>query len=225
MATNKDNFYKHLKDKDINQELLGKIKKINREDYFDEALNDSLYSTSPLPIGFGQISDDPTIMAKMIQILAPKKEWKLLEVGTGSGYSTAILSSLVSEVITVEDNEQLAIKAKNRITDAGIENVRFFAGDATDPEMSLETFDGIIVFAACLQTPLTLINSLSDNGAIVFPMGPSHQQQITMFKHVLNKDKGLHNYTFHELCEFVSIRGHYGWLDQVEDYITDDAQV
>jgi protein-L-isoaspartate(D-aspartate) O-methyltransferase len=159
------------------------------------------------------MSDPPGTLAKMLHYLAPRKSWRVMEIGTGSGYSTAVLSSLVREVVTVEFHESLALGAKERLARLRVKNVRFFAGEGTDREELLGPFDGILVLAACQKRPLSLVRSLKEKGVMVFPMGPIHQQQIIILRNESPDDREvLFKVEYRELCSFTPLRGPYGWL-------------
>ncbi len=222
MSKQKKAFIKYLKDKDIKKKVLDAFEAVDQEDFFTETLKGGLYTEKPVPIGCGEMSDDPFVLAKMIQVLDPKKSWKILEVGTGSGYSTAILSSMVKEVVTVEFHEPLAQLAKEKLIDKGYFNIRIFAGDATQMHDRLGPFDGIIIHPACSHRPLTLLSMLKGSRFSVFPMGPTFQQQIVRYKNaLLGAEDTLKNFTFYDFCRAESIRGRYGWRDQEEGFLTD----
>lgn len=212
----KARYLKLLKDSGIDQAVYDAIAGIERRAFFDPIFADLVYSSEPVPIGAGQKSDDPVIMAKMIGHLAPAKNKRVLEVGTGSGYSTAVLSALVHEVVTIEYYEELARAAKERVIMQGFRDARFYAGDATDFDGPLGVFDAVIVFAACTRTPYFLINTVKPGGVAVYPMGPAHQQQIVRFVNNEEARQSSENFSFYDLCAFDSIRGVYGWVDAQE---------
>ena len=216
MSREKSNCIKLLKEAKVGKPVLDAIASVDRKKFFDPIFADRAWSPGPIPIGAGQTSDDLAVLARMIGLLAPKKKWRILEVGTGSGYSTAVLSLMAREVVTIEYHEELARSAKERVIGAGYSNTRFFTGDATDFDGPLGEFDGVIVFAACVRTPYFLVNVVKEGGFAVFPMGPAHQQQITHFVNNPAARRTNENYRFYELCTFPSIRGVYGWVDEVE---------
>jgi len=186
---------------------------VDRKKFVDPIFADRAYSFEEIPIGCGQKNDDPVIMARMIGQLGLKKKSRVLEVGTGSGYSTAILSLLSHEVVTIEYHEDLARTAKERVIGQGFNSARFYAGDATDFDGPLGLFDSVIVFAACSRTPYFLINAVKPGGIAVFPMGPPHQQQIARFVNNAEARRMSDNFRFLDFCAFDSIRGVYGWVD------------
>ena len=142
----------------------------------------------------------------MVSRALPLKGTRVLEIGTGSGYSSAILSLLAGEVITIDINESLAAAARIRHERMRIRNTRFFIGDGTDPSEELGTFDAIFVFAACYARPLSLAPMLKSRGRLIFPMGPFHQQQVSVF----TMDEGGPHTSFHEFCSLQPIRGRFG---------------
>ncbi|MCP4133326.1 MAG: methyltransferase domain-containing protein [bacterium] len=222
-----ENLEKILEENNINKDIRDAILSIDRGLFFDPFFMEKMYGHEPIPVGSGEESDDLVLLAKMLQVLKPKKKWRVLEVGTGSGYSTAILASMVKNVVSVEYIEQLALSAKERVIDAGYFNVRFFAGDVTRLEVPLGKFDGIIIYPGCHQGPIALLSMLNEKGVAVFPMGPPHQQQITSFTNDKSHEWDAFSiqYKFHDFCQVDSIRGPYGWLDQQEGYLVDEAEV
>jgi protein-L-isoaspartate(D-aspartate) O-methyltransferase len=214
MKPKKNDFIKALAGLKVKKQVVEAITSLDREAFFDPTFRDRVYSLEQIPIGLGQKSEDPIILAKMIDRFYPHKNWKVLEVGSGSGFSTAALASLVKEVVTVEFHEELALSAKEKVISNGHRNVRFFSGDATDLGEKLGSFDGIIIYAACTQTPFSLVSLLKTNGAAVFPMGPPHQQQITRFVNAPCEGLDIKNFKFFDFCFFDSIKGKYGWTEK-----------
>ncbi|MBN1497608.1 MAG: methyltransferase domain-containing protein [Spirochaetes bacterium] len=204
---------KTLKEAGIGQAVLNAFADVDRLKFFDPIFAGRVASPAPIPIGSGQSSDDAVILARMIAHLSLRKKSRVLEVGTGSGYSTAVLTRLAQEVVTIEYFEDLARAAKSRVIGEGYTGARFFTGDATDFDGPLGEFDAVLVTAACARTPYFLINTVKPGGIAVFPMGMAHQQQITRFTNDPDARKPGDNYRFYDLCSFDSIRGVYGWVD------------
>jgi protein-L-isoaspartate(D-aspartate) O-methyltransferase len=220
----KHKFLKTLKDAGAAQAVLHAFAEVDRRKFFDPIFADRVTSPEPIPIGSGQSSDDAVALARMIGHLSLKKKSRVLEVGTGSGYSTAVLTCLAREVVTIEYYEDLARTAKSRVIGEGFSGARFFVGDATDFDGPLGDFDAILVTAACARTPYFLINAVRPGGIAVFPMGPAHQQQITRFVNNPDSRRTGDNYRFFDFCSFDSIRGVYGWVD-VDDTPQDHEPV
>ncbi len=208
----RDEFFSLLKKHKVKKHIIDAFGEVDQERFFDPMFRAQMYTPEAVPIGFGERSDPPLALAQMLSRLGFLSRWRVLEVGTGSGYSTAVLSHLAREVVTVEFKEDLAAFSKRRMKTADIENVRVFAGDGTEYDASLGTFDAVIVLAACRKRPLTLLRSLKEGGKLIFPMGPEHQQQITLLvNETVNDSEDVFRTSFHEFCEFTPIEGKYGW--------------
>ena len=217
MLNAKEKFLKELKKNNISKKVLEAFDYVKQEEFIPKTVGMDYYDMRSLPVGFGEKSDDPLLLAQMIDILAPKDSWRLLEVGTGSGYSSAVLSCLVKELVTVEINEKLAVLAKEKLVDSGFYNIRLFVGDAADAVGDLSGFDGLIVLASCMRRPLRILIPLKYNQFAVFPMGPAFHQQVVKYRNILlGESDTLRNFEFHGFCDVPSIRGEYGWLDQYE---------
>lgn len=212
-STNKSKFLMMLKKEKISKIVIDAFSEVRQEGFFDKLFKPGFYTTEVIPIGFGETSDPPLALAKMLKYLSLNKKQRVLEVGTGSGYSTALLSTMVNQVVTVEYNEELARNAKSKLASTGITNIKFFAGDGTELNRDLGMFDAIIIHAACKKRPLSLLANLKNGGKMVFPMGPEHKQQIVL---LINEpgvtEDELFKTSFHELCEFSLINGKYGNL-------------
>ncbi len=211
-----DNLLTTLKKNGIKKKILDVIEQTEREKFFDPIFKEKLYTPEPLPIGFQEKSDSLPVLARMIQLLDLKKKARVLEVGTGSGYSTALLASLASEVVTIEFHEGLAVAARDRLKSSGFDNIKFYAGDGTDNREDLGFFDALIVLCGCSSNPYSVINLLNDEGSAVFPMGTPLQQQIVLFKNILSDGTAPQSLVeFHDFCEFDSIKGRYGWTESL----------
>lgn len=205
-------FIKKIEASGVSKEVLHAFEAVDRSLFFDPFFKDKIDDTAPVPIGNGEFSDDALVLSRMINILSPNKKWTLLEVGTGSGYSTAILSSMVSKVVTVEFHEKLAKAAKNRLIDNGFFNIKFLAGDCAELDDTAGSFDAAIIYGGCTHSPYAVLNLLKRNGVAVFPMGPMHLKQMTFYRNAALKDNDnpFSRYKFHETGEFPSLKGQYG---------------
>jgi len=207
MTKRKRDFLSVLKKEDIKKEVIMAFEELDQKYFFDKLFESYYYSNEPIPIGYGEKGDPSIILAKMISCLAPDKSVRALEIGTGSGFSTAILSKLFNEIITVEFYENLALAAKDKLLNMGIGNVRFLTGDITALDTLPGIFDRIIIFAACTDRPLFLIPYLKKGGVMVFPMGPAYQQQITILKNEPAENGGLYKMFYYDLCNFNPLIG------------------
>ncbi|MDB6091574.1 MAG: pcm, partial [Gammaproteobacteria bacterium] len=165
-----------------NLTVLDRIRNVPRHIFVDEALGTRAYEDTALPIGFGQTISQPYIVARMTEaLLEGGPLLNVLEVGTGCGYQTAVLAPLVERVYTIERVEPLVTRAKERIKELGIRNVRFRYGDGTLGWKAHAPFDGILVAAAPLVVPEELIKQLKVGGRLLVPVGSEGQQELIRF--------------------------------------------
>jgi protein-L-isoaspartate(D-aspartate) O-methyltransferase len=182
-ARTRDRLVQRLRDQGItNLSVLDRIRNVPRHIFVDEALGTRAYEDTALPIGFGQTISQPYIVARMTEaILEAGPLTSVLEVGTGCGYQTAVLAPLVDRIYTIERVEPLVTRAKERIKELGIRNVRFRHGDGTVGWKAHAPFDGILVAAAPLVVPEELIKQLKVGGRLLVPVGPEGQQELIRF--------------------------------------------
>src|ERR1700754_2999767 len=161
-ARTRDRLVQRLRDQGIaNLAVLDRIRNLPRHLFVDEALGTRAYEDTALPIGFGQTISQPYIVARMTEALLEFGPLhNVLEVGTGCGYQTAVLAPLVGKLYSIERIEPLLVRAKDRLKEIGIRNVRFRHGDGTTGWKSHAPFDGILVAAAPLTVPETLLQQL-----------------------------------------------------------------
>ncbi|GAA5109467.1 protein-L-isoaspartate(D-aspartate) O-methyltransferase [Orbus sasakiae] len=165
-----------LKDLGIKDaQVLKAMASVPREHFIDEALSHQAYDNRSLPIGAGQTISQPYIVAKMTELLQLKPSSKVLEIGTGSGYQTAVLAHLVEQVCSVERIKILQWNAKRRLKQLDIHNVSTRHGDGWQGWSERAPFDGIIVTAAAAEIPKDLVYQLADKGRLVVPVGESEQ--------------------------------------------------
>jgi len=224
MAQTKGKFLKELKVLGIVPEIISAFKEIERDRFLDSYFKDKFYEPESIPLAYGQEADDPRTLALMLNYLEPDKSKRILEIGTGSGYSTALLASLFGEVVTVDYYETLVVEAKKKIISEGFYNIKFLAGDAGEILETQGEFDSVLITAGCNKRPFSFFISLKDGGRSVFPMGTPVQQQITILDLVPTEDdKVVEKLAFKEFCKYKSIRGEYGWVDLDDSYISEEA--
>lgn len=159
-------------------QVLDIIRAIPRENFVSQAMEHQAYDNNALPIGQGQTISQPYIVAKMTESLSLRKESKVLEVGTGSGYQTAILSQMVNHVFSVERIKALQWEAKRRLKLLDIYNVSTKHGDGWQGWSVHAPFDAIIVTAAADCVPDALLTQLADGGVMVIPVGFEEQKLL-----------------------------------------------
>lgn len=185
--------------------------KVDRHLFVPEAIRYLAYQDSPLSIGEGQTISQPYIVALMLDLLDPHPWERVLEIGTGSGYQTALLAELFERVYTVERIDVLLTRARSRLQDLGYNNIFFKTGDGTrgweSGEPACQLFDKIIVAAAAPDIPASLIRQLADPGILVIPAGSRYMQDLI----VLKKEKNKLTTTNQGGCAFVPLIGSEGW--------------
>ena len=157
--------------------VLAAIERTPREAFVPEAFADQAYENTTLPIGHGQTLSAPDVVARMTQALKPDRRVKVLEVGTGSGYQTAVLARLARRVYTVERYRELLAVAQERWNELRLHNITAQPGDGWRGWASQAPFPRIIVTAAAPETPGRLVDQLAENGVLVTPVGASNQAQ------------------------------------------------
>jgi protein-L-isoaspartate(D-aspartate) O-methyltransferase len=183
-ARTRDRLIHRLQEQGIsNLAVLDRIRNVPRHIFVDEALASRAYEDTALPIGFSQTISQPYIVARMTEALIEggRKLGKVLEVGTGCGYQTAVLAPLVRKIYSIERIEPLAKRAKATLKELAIANVKLKHGDGTQGWKSQKPFDGILVAAAPLAVPEALFAQLANRGRLIVPVGPEGAQQLVRF--------------------------------------------
>lgn len=182
-ARTRDRLVQRLREQGVaNPAVLDRIRNVPRHIFVDEALGSRAYEDTALPIGFGQTISQPYIVARMTEaLLESGANDNVLEVGTGCGYQTAVLAPLVVRLQTIERIGPLLARARMRLKELGIRNVRFRHGDGTLGWKAHAPFDAILVAAAPLTVPEALIKQLKVGGRLLVPIGPDGQQELVRF--------------------------------------------
>ena len=181
-ARTRDRLVQRLKDQGIrSRDVLEQIRNVPRHLFVDEALASRAYEDTALPIGLGQTISQPFVVARMTEaLLADFTGESVLEIGTGCGYQTTVLSPLVKKIYTVERIPELLKKTKQRLRDLDIYNVQFRPGDGWEGWNKYAPYDGIIVTAAAPEIPEKLLAQLAPGGRLIIPLGPQGRQELTM---------------------------------------------
>jgi protein-L-isoaspartate(D-aspartate) O-methyltransferase len=187
--------------------VLAAVAKVERHRFVEEALQVRAYDDKPLPIGEGQTISQPYMVGLMTQALELTGAERVLEIGTGCGYQTAILAELVEQVFSIERLETLAATARATLGSLGYTDISIRVGDGTLGWPEEAPFDAILVTAGTPVIPRPLIEQLAPGGRLVFPMGEEELQTLIRIR---KKEDGLQEEYLGE-CRFVPLVGRYGW--------------
>lgn len=189
--------------------VLTAFRNVPRHLFVSEALRDQAYGDYPLPIGEQQTISQPYIVAEMTQALELHKDDRVLEIGTGSGYQSAILAQIVYRVYTIERIRSLYIQARKLLDKLRYHNIVMRCSDGTAGWKDESPFDAIIVTAGAPDVPEKLLDQLAEGGRMVVPVGNQHSQDL--IKVVKNK-MGTHQSNLGG-CRFVKLIGEQGWKE------------
>lgn len=181
-ARTRDRLVERLRAHGIRSEaVLNQIRNVPRHLFVDEALASRAYEDTALPIGHGQTISQPYVVAKMTEALLDGFDGEnVLEIGTGCGYQTAVLASLVKKIYSVERIPELLKKTRQRLRELDIYNVQFRPGDGWEGWPKYAPYDGIIVAAAAPVVPEKLLEQLAPGGRLVMPVGAPGYQELTL---------------------------------------------
>ncbi len=204
-----------LENRDISDpRILQVMRAVPRHEFAPASERGSAYEDRPVSIGHRQTMSQPYMVAFMTQALELRGPERVLEVGTGSGYQTAVLAELCAEVYSIERIVPLAAAAARRLADLGIINVQVRAGDGSEGWPERAPFDRIIVTAAAPTVPAALCRQLADNGVLVIPVGSLvHVQEIIVARRVagsVTMERSIG-------CRFVPLIGRFGFSDEGVD--------
>ena len=203
---------KILRSKGIGDErVLNAFRKVPRHEFIDKALYEHAYDDIALPIGNSQTISQPYIVALMSQLLELKQDEKILEIGTGSGFQTAILAQFSRRVYTIERDRELGTRALTKLRTLGYENIVFKIGDGTKGWLQHEPYDKIIVTAGAPFVPQCLIDQLTATGIMVIPTGSRTIQDLEVYH---NSSRGLIKKSAGTVV-FVPLIGGDGWSEKL----------
>jgi protein-L-isoaspartate(D-aspartate) O-methyltransferase len=189
--------------------VLGAMDAVLRHEFVPRELRARAYEDLPLPIGAGQTISQPYIVAAMTAVLRLDPQDRVLEIGTGCGYQSAVLSLLAKVVFTIECRNELASAAASRLAALGYSNVHVHCGDGTLGLPEFAPFDAILIAAAAPAVPKPLLAQLAEGGRMILPVGSADQQELQL----IEKDGTEIHTNVLEGCRFVPLVGHHGWQD------------
>ena len=190
------------------KELVTYFRSLNRSFFVGDDMKEYATLDHPLPIGFGQTISQPSLVLEMTRILAPEKDNEVLEIGTGSGYQTAIPAKMSAKVYTVERIDKLMEKAKKRLEALNFTNIYYKVGDGSRGWQEYAPYDRIMVTAAACVLPDELVCQLAAGGRMVIPVGPPNLQELKLVTKTIDGD--IHIETI-DMVRFVELKGKYGW--------------
>jgi len=195
--------------RDLN--VLRAFDQVHRHLFVPEAVSHRAYEDAPVPIGFGQTASQPSLQALYMQILEIGSKDKVLEVGTGCGFQTAVLAQLADRVYSVERIRELATRAREALDALRISNVAILVGDGTIGWSRYAPYDAILVAAGGPEVPQPLMDQLADGGRMLVPVGARRDVQ----RLVLVRRHG-DRFEQEEVldCTFVPLLGRFGWADE-----------
>ena len=191
-----------LRDRGISDpRVLEAMSRVPRDQFVSEPFRAQAYDDHPLPIGEGQTISQPYIVAVMLESLQLTPREKVLEIGAGSGYATALLAELAGQVFSMERHPALAENARQTLAALGYTNVKIFTGDGSLGIPSAAPFDAILVSAAAPDVPAPLLSQLADGGRMMIPVGSGDSQQLQFIRMI----NGQPIFSARELVRFVPL--------------------
>lgn len=189
-------------------EVLQVFDRVPRHLFVPESVHNRAYDDTPLPIGFGQTASQPSLQALYLQVLQLQPRDKVLEIGTGSGYQTALLANLAGHVYSVERLRELSARARTVLDQLRYTNVALLVGDGSIGWARYAPYDAILVGAAAPSIPPALIEQLAPGGRLLIPVGDRMQQTLVLVRKLEDGSTEQDDIT---ACTFVPLLGRFGW--------------
>lgn len=190
-------------------DILYAFDRVPRHEFVPAAMAHRAYEDAPLPIGFGQTASQPSLQALYIQLVKVQSADKVLEIGTGSGYQTAVLALLAARVYSVERVRELSMRARAALDRLRLSNVALLVGDGTLGWSRYAPYDVILVTAAAPEIPRPLVDQLAEGGRMLVPVGSRQAQRLLLLRRM------AHGIETEEVldCTFVPLLGRFGWVE------------
>lgn len=184
--------------------------RVPRHLFLPEGVRPRAYEDHPIPIGWGQTASQPSLQAHYLDIVRPGPRDRVLEIGTGSGYLTALLAQMVDRVYSVERIRELSVRARRALDLLELRNVALLVGDGSIGWRKFAPYDVILVSAASPSVPPALLAQLADGGRLLIPVGSRDTQELRL---VRREGEEFHEEVAIERCTFVPLLGRHGWGD------------
>jgi protein-L-isoaspartate(D-aspartate) O-methyltransferase len=189
-------------------EVLRTFDLVSRHAFLPESVHHRAYEDSPLPIGYGQTASQPSLQALYLSVLKLQPTDRVLEIGTGSGYQTALLAQLAAHVFSVERIRELSVRARASLDAMRMSNVALLVGDGTIGWSRYAPYDAILVGAGSPTIPPTLVEQLRPGGRLLIPVGDREEQMLML---VRKDEAGAVTQDEVASCVFVPLLGRFGW--------------
>ncbi len=192
-------------------EILQLFDKVPRHAFLPEGVAHRAYEDAPIPIGYQQTASQPSLQAYYLTVLRPQRHEKVLEIGTGCGYLTALLALMADRVYSVERLRELSQRARKALDSMGFKNVALLVGDGTIGWRKYQPFDVIVVSAASPSIPAALVDQLAEGGRMLIPVGSREAQHLVL---VRKDTTGVHEQVLKGECSFVPLLGRFAWKSE-----------
>jgi protein-L-isoaspartate(D-aspartate) O-methyltransferase len=192
-------------------EILEIFDRVPRHLFLPEGVWPRAYEDAPIPIGFGQTASQPSLQAYYLSLLKPLPNEKVLEIGTGSGYLTALLALMADRVYSVERVRELSQRSRRALDAIGVKNVALLVGDGTIGWRKYQPFDVVVVSAASPSIPPALVDQLADEGRMLIPVGSRDAQELLLVRRTgfLVTEEVVRGE-----CTFVPLLGRFAWKEE-----------
>lgn len=189
-------------------ETLQLFDQVPRHIFLPEGVLPRAYEDAPIPIGYQQTASQPSLQAHYLSILKPRPEEKVLEIGTGSGYLTALLALMCDRVYSVERVRELSVRARKALDEMAFQNIALMVGDGTIGWRKYAPFDVIVVSASSPSVPTALVDQLADGGRMLIPVGGRDSQDLVLVK---KAGSAVTEEIVKGECTFVPLLGRFAW--------------
>lgn len=189
-------------------ETLQLFDQVPRHIFLPEGVLPRAYEDAPIPIGYQQTASQPSLQAHYLSILEPRPDEKVLEIGTGSGYLTALLALMCDRVYSVERVRELSVRARKALDEMAFQNIALMVGDGTIGWRKYAPFDVIVVSASSPSVPTALVDQLADGGRMLIPVGGRNSQDLVLVK---KAGSAVTEEIVKGECTFVPLLGRFAW--------------
>jgi protein-L-isoaspartate(D-aspartate) O-methyltransferase len=194
-------------------EILQLFDQVPRHIFLPEGVLPRAYEDAPIPIGFRQTASQPSLQAYFLTLLRPTRDEKVLEIGTGSGYLTALLALMADRVYSVERVRELSQRARKALDAMALKNVALMVGDGTIGWRKYAPFDVVVVSAASPSIPPALVDQMDDGGRMLIPVGSRDGQELVL---VRRAGSVVTEETVRGECTFVPLLGRFAWRTEAD---------